>query len=135
MIKKIVLLLLTIICFIACFEDNNEGSFALVELPVDSYSVPDSFTFGEKDTITVNYTLPDGCHSFNNLFYQRQDTARVVAVSVFLDLDGECAEILRTEEYKFVVTASQEEDYLFKFYKGLDDDGKNIFEEVTVPVN
>jgi hypothetical protein len=135
MIKKILLLLLTIICFTGCFDNNDNGSFRFLELPIDSYTVPDSFTFGEQDTLSVNYTLPDSCHSFNNLFYEIKDTTRVVAITAFWNIDGECAEILRTEEYKFVVNVSQEEDYLFKFYKGLDDDGENIFEEVTVPVN
>jgi hypothetical protein len=133
--KKVILLLLTIICFSACFDDNDLASFTLVDLPIDSYTVPDSFTFGEKDSITVRYILPDGCHSFNNLFYQIQDTARIVAVRAFLNLDRECTSAIFEEEYKFAVNVSQEEDYLFKFFKGQNDDGENIFEEVTVPVN
>jgi hypothetical protein len=34
-----------------------------------------------------------------------------------------------------LVRASQEEDYIFKFWKGKDTNGENIFEEVIVPVN
>ena len=39
------------------------------------------------------------------------------------------------EEYDLLVTAKQEEGYLFKFWKGTDNNGENIFEEVVVPVN
>ena len=133
--KKIIFLLLALICFAACLENNDIADFTLIELPIDSYKVPDSFVFGEQDTIAVSYTLPNGCYSFNSLFYQTQDTARIVAITSFLDLDSECTEILRTEDYKFVVNVLQEKDYVFKFFKGQDDDGKNIFEEVIVPVN
>ena len=37
-------------------------------------------------------------------------------------------------EVSFKFVATTEESYTFKFYKGNDADGKNIFEEVAIPV-
>lgn len=134
--NKKILLLLTIICFTSCSDSNSDvGSFTLVDLPVDSYILPESFIFGEQYNITVTYTLPDGCHSFNNLFYEIKDTSRIIAIRAFVDLDRECTTAVFTEEHLFVEEITQEEDYVFKFFKGQDNDGENIFEEVTVPVN
>lgn len=135
--KKTVSFLLSIILFSSCFNNDDLPNFTYRELPIDSYIVPDSFTFGEKDTITVTYTLPNGCYSFDKLLYNVQDTTRFVAITAFVDLDlgVQCTTAIITEEYKFPVLASQKEDYLFKFFKGVDDDGEYIFEEVIVPVN
>lgn len=135
--KKIISFLLSVVLFSSCFINDDLPNFTYRELPIDSYAVPDSFTFGEKDTITVSYSLPNGCYSFNSLLYNVQDTTRIVAITAYLNLDISinCTTAIITEEYKFPVLASQKEDYLFKFYKGIDDDGEYIFEEVIVPVN
>lgn len=133
--KKIILVLLSAIVLTSCLNNNDFGNYTLRDLPIDSYTVPDNFTFGERDTIAITYTLPDGCHSFDGLFYQIQDTSRIVAVRAFVNLDTDCTTSTFTEEYKFPVLASQEEDYLFKFFIGVDEDGEYIFEEVIVPVN
>ncbi|MDB2385325.1 hypothetical protein N9V96_02515 [Polaribacter sp.] len=135
--KKTIFLLLTIASVLACTDNNDYNNFTYSDLPIDSYTVPDSLTLNEQDTIAVTYTLPNTCYSFSRIFLeeQQQDTSIIVAVRAFVDLDDECTEQLITEEYKFLVTATQQEDYLFKFFKGQTDDGENIFEEVTIPVN
>lgn len=135
--KKVALILLTIACFTACSENDlsSDASFTLIDLPIDSFTVPNRFTFGEQATIVVNYTLPNGCYSFDSLFYEQQNTKRVIAIRAFLDLDAACTEVLRVEKHEFTIQIDQKEDYLFKFFKGQNDDGENIFEEVTVPVN
>lgn len=134
--KKIILLFAGLLLFYSCLNNNdNEINFTYEFLPIDEYTTPDSFTFGEKDTIKVKYTLKNGCYSFDNIHYEYQDTARIVAVKAFIKLDEACAEVITQNEYKFIVTPNQQQDYVFKFYKGLDANGENIFEEVVVPVN
>lgn len=96
---------------------------------------PVSFTFGETDTLKLKYTLPNGCYHFNDVYYEYKDSTRIVAIRASIELDAYCTEALIMEEYDLLVTAKQEEDYLFKFWKGTDNDGENIFEEVIVPVN
>ncbi len=41
----------------------------------------------------------------------------------------------RQEEYAFPVEATQEEDYVFKFWKGKNNEGEDVYEEVVIPVN
>lgn len=132
--KKIVLLLIGILVLSSCLN-NDEPNYKYEFLKVDSAETPDSFTFGEKDTIKIKYTLLNDCYSFNHLYYQPEDTTRVVAVTALVTLDGACAEIAKQEEYSFVVEANQKEDYIFKFFKGKDADDVSIFDEVIIPVN
>jgi len=132
--KKILLLLLVTISLVSCLQ-HEEPKRLLHILPVIEATVPDSFTYGEVDTLTVSYTLPNGCYFYTGLYYEYQDTARVVAIKALEDLEAFCAQATDEHELKFPVLASQHEDYLFKFWKGEDMDGNDIFEEIVVPVN
>ena len=133
--KKISLLLLGLLIFTSCLNHDDAPNFTYKFLTIDDATTPESFTFGETDTISVRYSLPSDCYSFDQIYYETQDTARIVAVSALVILDTDCTEEVVQEEKKFVVTASQTEDYVFKFFKGKDSEGENIFEEVIVPVN
>jgi hypothetical protein len=134
--KKITLLLFGLLIFNSCLNnDNDTPNYTFEYLPIDSAITPASFTLGAIDTITVKYTLPNGCYSFDRIYYETKDTTRIVAITAFVELDENCTEALIQEEKKFAVKASQEEDYVFKFFKGIDSNGDNIFEEVIVPVN
>jgi ABC-type uncharacterized transport system auxiliary subunit len=134
MLKKITILCFVIVVLSSCSNDN-EPSYTYEFLTIDEAIVPASFKFGERDTIAIKYTLNNGCYSFDNLYYEYQDTARIVAVRALLSLEDVCTENIRQEEYKFVVNVTQKEDYLFKFWKGKDSNGESIFEEIVVPVN
>lgn len=134
--KKFTLLLIGLLVFSACLNnDNDKLNYSFEYLPIDEAITPASFTFGQIDTITVKYSLPNGCYHFNQIYYETKDTTRIVAISAFVELDAPCTLAIIQEEKKIPVKASQKEDYVFKFYKGKDANGENIFEEVVVPVN
>ncbi|WP_159950251.1 hypothetical protein [Polaribacter septentrionalilitoris] len=134
--KKFALLLTGILIFSSCLTSENLPSNVTFEiLTIDEYDVPDTFTVGKVDTIAVKYTLPNNCYSFENVYYEVQDTTRIVAINSFVRLEENCSDVEIQEEHKFTVFVSQQEDYVFKFYKGKDNDGKDIFDEVVVPVN
>lgn len=134
--KKIILLFAGLLLFYSCLNnDDHRINYNYELLPIDSYTTPASFTYGEKDTIKVKYSLKNGCYGFDGIHYEYHDTVRVVAVRAFVALDEVCTQAIIQNEYNLIVTATQEEDYVFKFYKGKDDNGENIFEEVIVPVN
>jgi ABC-type uncharacterized transport system auxiliary subunit len=134
MLKKLTIFCLTIVLLSSCLK-NDEPNYTYEFLKIDEATVPASFKFGQRDTIAIKYTLKNSCYAFDNLYYEYQDTARVVAVRALVSLDAACAEIIKQEEYKFIVNVTQKEDYLFKFYKGKDAEGVNIFDEIVVPVN
>ena len=134
--KKIILLFASILLFYSCLNsDNDRVNLAFELLPIDEYTTPESFTFGQKDTIKIKYSLKNGCYYFDNIYYEYQDTTRIVAVRSIIDLDSNCTEAITQYDYDLVVTVAQEEDYVFKFYKGTDTNGDSIFEEVVVLVN
>tara|TARA_B110000503_G_scaffold138819_1_gene225757 strand:+ start:633 stop:1034 length:402 start_codon:yes stop_codon:yes gene_type:complete len=132
--KKILLVVFTSIVLLSC-SDNDVIDFEYTFVPIDEVTAPVSFTFGETDTLKLKYTLPNSCYHFNDVYYQYRDSTRIVAISAIKELDTYCTESLITAEFNLLVTARQEEDYLFKFWIGKDSDGENIFEEVIVPVN
>jgi hypothetical protein len=133
--KKFMLLFLGVFLFYSCLNNDNDTSFTYEYAPIDEAITPTSFTFGETDSIKIKYTFPNGCYSFDRIYYQHQDTTRIVAVTALVELSKPCTLAIIEGEYTFPVKATQREDYIFKFFKGTDSDGENIFEEVVVPVN
>ncbi|MGJ8743395.1 hypothetical protein [Polaribacter sp.] len=134
--KKIILLAFGLLIFYSCLNNNdNSDSYGYEYLPIDEATTPANFTFGETDTITIKYSLPNGCYAFDRLYYEVKDTTRIVAVTALVNLSEDCTQAIIQDEFEFLVTANQEEDYVFKFFKGTDSAGENIFEEVVVPVN
>ncbi|WP_435414033.1 hypothetical protein [Polaribacter aestuariivivens] len=133
--KHTVLLLVAILAFSSCLNTDDLPNYKYEFIGINEAETPTSFTFGARDTINLKYTLPNSCYSFDNIYYEYQDTARVVAVRAFVDLDAVCTQATIEKEYKLIVNVSQKQDYLFKFFKGKDTDGENIFEEIVIPVN
>lgn len=133
--KKTILLLIGLLVFYSCLNDDDTPNYDFEYVPIDSVITPTSFTLGEIDTITVKYSFPSGCYSFDRIYYETKDTTRIVAVSALVQLDVNCTLAIIEGEKKIPIKASQEEDYVFKFFKGKDSNGENIFEEVIVPVN
>lgn len=134
--KKVILIFASLFLFYSCLNnDDNRINFTYELLPIDAVTAPASFTFGEKDTLKLKYSLKNGCSSFDGIHYEYQDTTRIVAVRALVALNDICTQEIIQNDYNLIVTATQEEDYVFKFYKGKDNNGENIFEEVVVPVN
>ena len=117
--KNCFLLFFGLFVFYSCFDNNQEApNYRFEYLPIDSVITPESFTFGQTDTITMAYSLPNGCYSFNQIYYEVKDTTRIVAVTAIVELDMFCTEAIIQEETKFIVKASQQEDYVFQFLTG-----------------
>ncbi|MCF2874858.1 MULTISPECIES: hypothetical protein [unclassified Tenacibaculum] len=130
--KKLTLIIFTII-LASCSVDDPNYQFKL--LTIKEATVPQSFKFGEVDTVKVVYDLPNSCHEFHSVYYQYQDTTRIIAIRALEILDENCAQATIEKELKIPVRISQKEDYLFKFWKGKGNNGEDIFEEKAVPVN
>lgn len=133
--KKVILILLTAVFLVSCLNDDDQPRFGLEFLPIKSAITPDTLTFGMIDTISIKYNLPNNCYSFNDLYYEVKDTARIVAVRAVVQLDAaNCSDIEIEKEFKLTVKASQKQDYVFRFFKGFEADGKPIYEDIAVPV-
>ena len=135
MMKSAFILILTIFTLSSCSLDDDDNTYVSIEtLPIKQAIVPLEFEYGSVYTLKVIYDLPSGCHSFYNLFYQYENTARIIAINSLVNSNQACTEALIEKEYEFEVTVSQRENYVFKFWKGIDDEGHDIFEEIVVPV-
>ena len=87
--KKILLLGLIFSFLTSCLDNKN---LAAKYLPIDSFETPSSFTYRTVDTIKIKYSLPNSCHSYHSLYYQYQDTARIIAIRALEDLESACIE-------------------------------------------
>lgn len=133
--QKYILLFFGLLLFYSCLNSNDAASDYKYEyIAIDKVKTPESFSFGKTDTITLNYSLPNSCYSFDEIYYEVEGNKRIVAVTAYVVLNEVCTQTITKEEMKFAVNVNQQEDYIFKFFKGKDKDGENIFEEVTIPV-
>ena len=133
--KHLITLIMCVFVLGSCISDHDHDRFHLETLPiVEVIEIPDSFLHGETYEITVEYTFPNACHSFYDLYYEYDGNARIVAIISIVNDNIACTQATITKRYTFDVVAAQKEDYLFKFWKGLDDDNNDTFEEITVPV-
>ncbi|RAR49603.1 hypothetical protein [Flavobacterium lacus] len=138
--KKFALLLLLTLSFVSCsLEDDNRPTFHYEILPIDSYVVPDTFNFGTTHQLKLFFKFPTPCHSYGGIYFDRYLNERVFAIQSIVEDRQNCLPYednnneLREVIVNFEVISSQ--TYLFKFYKGKDEEGNNIFEEVEIPVN
>lgn len=134
--KKIILLLVVATTFLSCtLDENSNENYRFEVLPVASYSVPDTLNLGETYKIELKYQKPTICYQFQGIYYDKNLNVRTIGVQTAVNVDQVCSEVvppLSDAFFNFVPT--EVGSYIFKFYKGKDDAGKDLFEEVEIPV-
>ncbi|MFY8187273.1 MAG: hypothetical protein ACOVLC_04875 [Flavobacterium sp.] len=116
----------------------NEGSEYHYEvLPVESFEVPESFILGETYEILVRYNRPTTCHYFSNIYWDKNLNERIIGVQALVEQRNNClpspeGEMLFTRTFNFLVTSNG--SYIFKFFKGHDEESNPIFETIEIPV-
>lgn len=133
--KKIILILSLVFTLVSCNLGDDTPNYYSVIIPVVETEVPQEFTLGETYEIKVWYKRPSTCHAFSQIYYEKHLNERVIAVQNIVtetrnceDLDNEIVEAT----FDFYVTSNG--SYIFKFWKGTDDNGIDVFEEIEVPV-
>lgn len=133
--KKIVLFLIVITSFLSCSLDDDGPTYTYSVLPVDSYVVPASFTLGQTYSIKLKYQKPSACHIYQGIYYEKNLNTRTIAIQTALQNNQVCTqEVPPISEVSFNFTVTNTGSYIFKFYKGEDAAGEDIFEEVEIPV-
>ena len=133
--KKIALFIVLITSFISCSIDNDNPSYTYHILPVDSYVVPTSFTLGQTYSIKVKYQKPTSCHLYQGLYYDKNLNTRTIAIQTAVETNKVCTqELPPLSEVSFNFIVNNNGSYIFKFYKGKDANGEDIFENVEIPV-
>jgi hypothetical protein len=134
--KKLVLFLVLITTLVSCSTDNdNTDSYTYEVLPVQSYELPASFTLGQTYEIKLKYQKPTACHIFQGIYYDKNLNTRTIAIQTAINDNQVCTtEIPAISEVSFNFYVTNTGSYIFKFYKGEDAAGQNVFEEVEIPV-
>lgn len=135
--KRIIFSLLAAFLITSCsINDEDNVKFHYEILQVDSFVVPTSFTLGETAVITVKYLKPTECHFFDGFYYEKDLNKRTVAVQARVMQEETCLPLINeVVEKSFNFKPTSNGTYIFKFYKGKDAQGENIFEEIEIPVN
>ena len=133
--KKIVLFLVVITSLLSCSLNDDSPTYTYEVLPVESYVMPASFTLGQTYEIKLKYQKPTSCHIYQGIYYEKNLNTRTIAVQTAVKKNQVCTmEIPPISEVSFNFMVSNTGSYIFKFYKGKDSAGKDIFEEVEIPV-
>ncbi len=134
--KKIALILILITTLVGCSLDNGDNeTYTYSVLPVESFTLPANFKLGETYTIKLKYQKPTACHIYQGIYYAKDLNKRTIAIqSAVKDKQICTSEVPPVSEtsFNFVVTATG--SYIFKFYKGKDTAGKDVFEDVEIQV-
>ena len=133
--KKIVLFAILITSLLSCSVDNDNTTYTYSVLPVESYVVPASFTLGETYEIKLKYKKPSDCYSFQGIYYDKNLNIRTIGIQTTVLENTNCPPLTSEPiEVSFNFYVTNTGSYIFKFYKGEDANGQNIFEEVEIPV-
>lgn len=132
--KKIALFIVLIISVLSCSTDNPD-TYTYEVLPVESYTLPASFTLGQTYEIKLKYQKPTSCHLYQGIYYGKDLNTRTIAIQAASKDNEVCNLALPAQSevsFNFLVTNTG--SYIFKFYKGKDAQGENQFEDVEIPV-
>ena len=139
--RNLTVFILISLLLMSCSDDDKINSFFLETVPVENVTIPESFVSGETTVISYTYLRPTTCHIFNDLYYTIDGNQRTVVVinRVFED-EGNgnfCTDLedeIITRTFNFKVINDIGTAYTFRFWKGEDENGEDIYLTVDVPV-
>lgn len=134
--KRIILLLVTVTLFLSCsVNDDNQDNYQYEVLPIESYTLPENFKLGATYTIKLKYQKPTECHIYRGIYYKKELNTRTIAIQAAVKNNQACTTVFPPEsEVSFDFYVTNTGSYIFKFYKGKDIDGKDLFENVEIQV-
>jgi hypothetical protein len=120
---------------ISCSTETNEPNVHYELLPVDSVVMPTEFYVNVENEITVSYLKPTSCHGFDGFYYKKNDFTRTVAIQSYVIEQDNCMNLTAAfSERVLKFKPTEIGTYVFKFWKGKDINGDDVFEELSVDV-
>ncbi len=136
--KYFIALLVSLIVLSCSNDEVDQTAISNEFIPIEEVFIPSEFQLNQNHQITITYTEPTTCHKFSNLLFEKdidENSRRAVAIATKSVTEGvPCDSINKTSETTFNLFASQRDYYLFRFWQGKDDDGKDVYLEIEVPV-
>jgi hypothetical protein len=132
--KKIALFLVLMTTLLSCSVDEPDRYTNYI-LPIESYTLPATFTVGATHEVKLKYQKPTACYNYKGIYYYSENNNRTIAIYADVKNGETCSEALPPlTEVSFSFKPETAGTYVFKFYKGPDEAGKDKFEEVNVVV-
>ena len=135
--RKLILLFILPLFFISCSDndDSNIPDFQQSFLPIDDVVLPNVFILNQTNAIRVSFTLPNACFSSPTSFFgQEGGNSTLVAITAIEHLNTNCAQVTSEQELVIPILVTETRDYTFRFWKGQDANGEDIFEVISIPV-
>ncbi|HJS01446.1 MAG TPA: hypothetical protein VJ780_10975 [Flavobacterium sp.] len=132
--KKIVLFLALMTTLLSCSLDEPDR-YTYYVLPIDSYTLPETFKVNQTHEVKLKYQKPTACYEYGGIYYYSEGNERTIGINASVKQGAVCStELPPLTEVSFNFAPATAGTYVFKFYKGDDDAGENIFEEVEIVV-
>lgn len=141
--KKLALLIGCIFAFTSCdVEDDHPWQVpALSE--VTNADLPEFFEQGKTYEIDITYLLPSACHVPAGLEVSRGGSTGSAFRDIYVagvstrssdmeECDEENEDLETTDSFN--ITINVDEPYTFHLWTGVDDDNKNVYTTIEVPV-
>lgn len=132
--KKVFLFLGIAALLASCSVDDDTIDFRFEAMPVAEVEFPDSLVIGDRYQIPVKYVSPSTCHYFEGYDYTRQDSTRFVYVVNRVLERNDCETTTDTVETNLNLEVLYNYTYVFKFFKGYDENDEPEYLTVEVPV-
>ena len=134
--KKLILFLSIFLTLVSCSEnDQFDVEFESVNLPTDRIEAPEIFRLNQINTLRVYFTFPNQCYRkpSADVSPSEGNRKRVELYAVEL-LNTPCSQATRIESIEIPVFVDTNRDYTFVFWKGFDNNGEEIYEQIIIPV-
>ena len=136
--KKLAFLFLILILSCSVGDDDGDNGLDGITfefLPIENVELPESFELHETYQIAVTYFRPSSCHSFNDFYFQSHENERTIAVINQVINSPSCEDFMdNLVEVSFNFVAKYPQTYVFKIWKGLDDNDNDLYHVVEIPV-
>lgn len=140
--KKLLFLFVFSSFLMSCEIEDDGPNMVMAPAEVTETDLPESFEEGKSYVVEVTYLLPDACHVPAGIHVYRGasfgDARRDIYVSGVAsyeygtECDKESDNLDRTSTFR--IDIDEDEPYTFYLWTGVDEDNKDIFTEVVVPV-
>jgi len=132
--KKIFIYLIAILAYSCSVPEDNVIRSTLETTPIETASVPQFFEFGQTYQIDIGYILPSDCHTFNDIFYQREGDEHTFAIVASVFPGTNCLTSFDENNTSFDFTVGDTNTHIFKFWQGKDIDGNDLYMTMEIPV-
>lgn len=120
---------------LSCSVDEGVGT-SYVLLPIESIQLPDEFSLNEEYEIPFVFKRPTNCHGYYDVFLKVDNEIRILGVQSIVYENPNCEVLTEDNDtsQSFIFKVLYDQIYVFRIWKGVNEFGEEIYEEIEVPV-